>query len=157
MDCKNCGKPKKLQAKGLCKKCYHDAWYARNREKERARRASKYADNRAGILARAAARYAAKDPVSQLLLRKRGAKQRGIEFALTLDSIPPIPAVCPVFGLPFGGDLGPPSLDRTDNSKGYVPGNVQWISFRANSIKRDATAAELVAVANYLLKHELLS
>jgi hypothetical protein len=62
-----------------------------------------------------------------------------------------------VFCVPFGGRVGPPSLDRVDSSRGYVPGNVQWISELANRIKSDATSAEVAAVAAFLLKHELLS
>lgn len=41
------------------------------------------------------------------------------------------------------------SLDRIDNSKGYVRGNVMVISLRANAIKNNATAEELTAVAAY--------
>jgi hypothetical protein len=36
-----------------------------------------------------------------------------------------------------------PSLDRIDNTKGYVPGNVWVISWRANDLKRNATLEEL--------------
>jgi len=45
--------------------------------------------------------------------------------------------------------MGPnsPSLDRIDNSKGYVKGNVIVVSWRYNSLKKDGTPAELVAVA----------
>lgn len=59
---------------------------------------------------------------------------------------------CPLLGIELtyasyesGGN--PPanyaSLDRIDPSKGYVEGNVQILSFRANSIKSDATLEEL--------------
>jgi hypothetical protein len=41
------------------------------------------------------------------------------------------------------------SLDRWDNSKGYVAGNVFVISMRANLLKNNATARELAAVARY--------
>jgi hypothetical protein len=43
-----------------------------------------------------------------------------------------------------------PSLDRIDNSKGYVKGNVAVISFRANTLKNNATADELRAIANFM-------
>lgn len=42
-----------------------------------------------------------------------------------------------------------PSLDKIIPSLGYVPGNVLVISWRANRIKCDATANELMLIANY--------
>lgn len=69
------------------------------------------------------------------------------------------PEFCPVLGLKLDYETPPgkrdarnpalPTLDRWDNSRGYVPGNVFVISFRANSLKNDATADELEAVARY--------
>jgi hypothetical protein len=50
-----------------------------------------------------------------------------------------------------------PTIDRIENDKGYVEGNVAIISFRANSIKHDATIDELRAVLAYMEAHELLS
>ena len=35
------------------------------------------------------------------------------------------------------------TLDKIDPTKGYVPGNVQILSFRANSLKADATIEEM--------------
>lgn len=136
MNCKNCARPVKRTVKGVCPRCYQQRWAAANAARQKALEKGWRAANQ---------------------LRNRGyeAKRRNLEF--TLVSLPQIPEVCPVFGLPFGGNIGGPSLDRVDNSKGYVPGNVQWISTRANRLKSNATAAELVAIVNYMLKHELLS
>jgi hypothetical protein len=39
-----------------------------------------------------------------------------------------------------------PSLDRIDNNKGHVKGNVRMISYRANVLKSDATVEELTLV-----------
>lgn len=55
--------------------------------------------------------------------------------------------MCPVLGIPlvwsggaFNATTG--SLDRVIGDKGYVPGNVVWMSLRANLLKRDATKEE---------------
>ena len=80
------------------------------------------------------------------------AKKKGLEFDLTVDylmSIFPADGRCPVFGVEFllerAGMIDPNSLslDRIDNSKGYVQGNVWFISNRANTIKNSSTLEEL--------------
>jgi len=43
-----------------------------------------------------------------------------------------------------------PSIDRVDNSKGYVPGNVRIISWRANRLKNDATVEEMELIIKYM-------
>lgn len=43
-----------------------------------------------------------------------------------------------------------PSLDRINPDRGYVPGNVQVISFRANTLKNNATREELAKVLAYM-------
>lgn len=79
---------------------------------------------------------------------KRAAKTRGIEFNLSVGDLI-LPKVCPILGIPLDyeskGVFKPDqaSVDRIDNNFGYVPGNVQIISLRANILKRDATLQEL--------------
>ena len=105
--------------------------------------------------------YLKLDPRKKLLYaaRKR-AKQNGLECTITVEDIV-IPELCPALGIKLEARIGAgrqnrediggsPSLDRIDNSKGYIPGNVAVISLRANMIKTDATAAELKAVAAYI-------
>lgn len=95
-------------------------------------------------------RYYLKDPRRRLLVDARArAKRVGRECTISLDDIV-IPERCPVFGEPFRiglgvGGHGPwsPSLDRKDPSLGYVPGNVQVISHRANMLKNNATVEEI--------------
>jgi hypothetical protein len=43
-----------------------------------------------------------------------------------------------------------PALDRKMPSRGYVLGNVAFISTKANRIKSNATNEEVLAVAKYL-------
>lgn len=58
---------------------------------------------------------------------------------------------CPVFGVEFKWDNkgkrnynnNSPTVDRIDNSKGYLMANIRIISRRANSLKTDATIEEL--------------
>jgi hypothetical protein len=104
------------------------------------------------------ARWRRENPARVLLsLARRRAKQKGLEFMISLNDIE-IPERCPVLDIPFvlgGGKVGgwvdaSPTLDRIDNSKGYVPGNVAVISFRANALKKDATLEEMEAVLKYM-------
>lgn len=95
------------------------------------------------------------DPRSHLLAdaRKR-AKAKNLEYNLTKDDIV-IPNICPVLGLKLEvGDgkrqANSPSIDRIDNSKGYIVGNVAIISLRANCLKNDGTLEELKAIVNYM-------
>jgi hypothetical protein len=94
-------------------------------------------------------------PKNRMLSRvKTRAGIKGIEFDLTINDIK-IPNECPVLGIPLlianGYRLdNSPSIDRVDSSKGYIRGNIKIISWRANKIKSDATADELLAIAAYM-------
>lgn len=89
--------------------------------------------------------------------RERAAKL-GIEFDLDLEhlhDIYPADGKCPVFGtaLVWGQQSGrnnSPSLDRRDPARGYVKGNVAFISNRANRIKSDASKEDLERILSYL-------
>jgi hypothetical protein len=94
------------------------------------------------------------DPRKRLLVHaKIRAKSRGLEFSLTLNDII-FPILCPVLGIPLtpGKQYAPgcPSLDRFDNSKGYIPANVTVISHRANTIKTNASLGELRQVVAWM-------
>ena len=92
-----------------------------------------------------------------LYAAKRRATTKQIDFNLEEADIV-IPEYCPALGLklqPVYGVTGrdsSPSLDRIDNNEGYVKGNVAVISFRANTLKNNATAEELRAIADYMDK-----
>lgn len=87
----------------------------------------------------------------------RLAKKRGHEVTITEADII-IPKRCPILGIPIvmGSRTqkdGSPSLDRIDTSKGYIPGNVEVISWRANRLKSDASLAEVKAIYKYMKRH----
>ena len=82
---------------------------------------------------------------------------RGLPFALTTDYVESIwNETCPYLGIPLAGGEGKlartsPTLDRIIPAAGYVEGNVEVISHRANTMKCEATPGELVAFASVLL------
>jgi hypothetical protein len=84
---------------------------------------------------------------------KSKARKEGVKFNLTLEDIA-IPKVCPVFGVPFkhSDKTRTTSVDRINNRKGYVKGNVQIISGLANVMKNKATPEELLLFAKWVNK-----
>lgn len=97
-------------------------------------------------------------PLKHILKRtRRQAKTRGIPFDLTLEDLA-MPAICPIMGIEL--KLGGPrtdnsaSVDRIDNSRGYVKGNVAIISWKANQLKRDGTLEDFRRLVLYV-EHKL--
>lgn len=85
---------------------------------------------------------------------KYRAKRLGLDFDLTLEDFV-IPAVCPILGAPLErGTVLAPSIDRIDNSKGYVKGNVQIVSRLANTMKNEASKEQLIQFAKWVLANE---
>ncbi len=85
---------------------------------------------------------------------KSRAKRKGFEHNIKLDDIS-IPDNCPLLGIPLikGQDSvqeNSPTLDRIDSFKGYIKGNVWVISYKANTIKSNATPEELLRIATRL-------
>jgi hypothetical protein len=82
-----------------------------------------------------------------LRVAKSRAKKRNIPFSINKKDII-IPTHCPLLGIKLKRSrkrLHPNSysLDRINNDKGYIPGNVLVISQRANILKNNATLEEL--------------
>lgn len=95
------------------------------------------------------------NPVSYLLNQARyRAKKIGLEFDIELSELE-VPERCPVFDIPLFYSPGKRtpnsySLDRWDNTKGYVRGNVRIISWKANQYKGDLTIKEVERLLNYM-------
>lgn len=90
---------------------------------------------------------------------KQNAPKRCLEFSISVDDIK-IPEFCPVLGIKLESGSGKgksnikemdkrPSLDRIDNSVGYVPKNIIVVSYRANRLKNDSNPDELQMIADF--------
>lgn len=87
------------------------------------------------------------------------AEKYGYEFNIEESDII-IPKVCPLLNIPIV--LGSkndyeqtPSIDRIDNTKGYIKGNIWVISKKANSMKNSATYDELNTFTKNIIRYSL--
>lgn len=84
------------------------------------------------------------------------AKEKNVPIDITKEDIT-IPEKCPLLGIPLMVAVGKrapmpnsPTLDRKIPALGYIKGNIQVISFKANVMKSDASLAEMqVLVKNW--------
>ena len=87
---------------------------------------------------------------------KARCRRNNIYFDLTLDDMVEMwTDTCPVLGIRFVLDNPAirdtsPTLDRLDPNAGYTRENCNIISARANRIKNDSTAEELLAILNWI-------
>lgn len=103
--------------------------------------------------------YQSIDPRDRLFYAaKRRAKVQGLPFELEKEDIV-VPETCPYLGIPLvrTRPRGSPrrdiaSLDRIDPTKGYVKGNVEVMSWLANTMKNDAPPELLVRFAKEVLR-----
>ena len=116
---------------------------------------SDYKKHKEGYFRRARKSYASTFETKEKRLRrmlveaKSRAKKRGLAFEITEKDVN-WNDICPVLGIPInfehrrgqGGNDNSPSLDRIDNSGGYVAGNVRIVSNRANKLKNTMTQQE---------------
>ena len=86
------------------------------------------------------------------------AKQNNVPFEITLQDLIdmfPFDNLCPILNFPFiwgtqsSKELSP-SVDRMIPSKGYVKGNINFISYKANRIKSDSTLEILEKIIKYM-------
>lgn len=90
---------------------------------------------------------------------KYRAKKNGVKFSITEADIEQ-PKRCPIFGmiliygvtgLGYSERENAASLDRIYPDKGYVPGNVVVISYKANRAKSMLTPKELKKMADFYM------
>ena len=97
---------------------------------------------------------------------RSNAKERGRECTIKPYEIV-IPDKCPVLGITLTPSLPGrkasnghgfkdtlPSVDRIDSSKGYVSGNIQVISWKANRLKSNNTVETLELILNYMRSYQ---
>jgi len=118
----------------------------------------KYRREHKDLYARLQANSRKRNPRKHLVIDARArAKRYGVPADITEKDIQWV-THCPALGVELiygrtGGDgrrANSATLDRRDNTKGYVKGNVFVLSHRANRIKSDATIAELEAILQFM-------
>lgn len=93
-------------------------------------------------------------PFWLLKAAKARATKKGLDLDITVADII-VPEFCPVFGFKLEASNGKatdasPSLDRIDNTKGYIKGNVQVISNKANRLKGDASVRDIERLYHWI-------
>jgi hypothetical protein len=135
---------------------YQRQWRAKNPDKLASQQHRSWINNRSGKLHNRR-QYYEKRPHRRMLDAAKGrAKRKNIEFTISEKDIV-INDFCPWLGLRLVRNKGrhrdnSPSLDRVDNTLGYVPGNIEVISQKANFIKNTATLDDLVLMGRRALK-----
>jgi len=84
------------------------------------------------------------------------ARTKNLPINITIDDIV-VPEFCPILKIKIEKSSGrakanSPSLDRIIPSLGYVKGNIQVISNKANSMKNDATPEQLLNFASWIIE-----
>lgn len=103
--------------------------------------------------------FADNNPELMLLYEaKKRAKKRGTPFSISVEDVV-IPEFCPVFGMKLERGIGQltdasPTIDALIPSLGYVKGNINVISHKANRIKSDATLNELLLILKWKEEHK---
>jgi len=132
---------------------YNKNYAIENREAIRNNQRKRYKENPIKTTAYKKEYYIKNREYLLFLKAKNRARKYSRDFNIELSDII-LTASCPVLLTPY--DLTgknrwlSPSLDRIDNSKGYVKGNIIVISYRANSLKKDGTLEEFEKILSFL-------
>ena len=156
---------------------YQKEWYEKNKNEIKVKHKQYYKDNKKVVSARIkkyrdnlgdeykeknnnrCGIYEQNNPEKRIHSRiKCRAKKLNLEFNLDIVDIQ-VPQYCPILNIPIvkirGVRRGPksnsPSIDRIDNLKGYIKGNIQVISNKANTMKNSASPKQLLQFAFWVI------
>ncbi len=139
------------------------SWYERNKNKPEFKKHKKaYQKKNAKRLAKVQKENNKQHPFAYSLRRlKLRAKQNNIIFDLDEQYLKSIwTGKCAIFGttlsIPYSTDRNDPTkatVDKIIPDLGYIKGNVQWVSNKANIIKSFGTLEEHQAVVKYIKRH----
>jgi hypothetical protein len=129
-------------------------YYLKNREAKKLYMAEYYLKNKEARKIFQLEKYHNNPSRTRLSTLRYRAKRTGLAFNLEEEDII-FPDYCPILGLPLiisgtGHNPNNVSVDRIIPALGYVKGNIQFISYRANTMKSDASPEELVLFAKWV-------
>ena len=85
---------------------------------------------------------------------KGRSRRLGIACDVTSDYLESIwTGRCAISGVDLTDPDHVPSVDRTDPTKGYIMGNVTWMTLRLNRMKNNATLDELKVLVAYMERY----
>ena len=137
---------------------YKKKYYEENKEKILAQAREHYKNVRPYMLARQSENYKLNRSNYLFYAARARAKTLNLPFNIEKSDVV-IPEFCPVLGIKFlSGDRDTsPSLDRIKPELGYVKGNIEIISMRANRLKNNATVEELIKITDWMKSKEVLN
>jgi hypothetical protein len=138
-----------------CNKKARDSYYLKNKDKIKKRVKAFREENKEHVLTQSK-NYRIKYRVKRLIYSaKHRAKSLGLPFDIDCEDIV-LPEYCPVLKIKLNIDCNvqsrnSPSIDRIIPMLGYVKGNIQVISWQANTMKNNASVEELKNFATWVL------
>jgi hypothetical protein len=126
-------------------------WSEKHPEVGRIKGKKRYARNPEKYREKGRASYARNLLVQRLRSIRRRCKVAGTTCTLTQEHLRS-PPTCPFLGISLqvgaaSGMSTSPTVDRINPNGGYTPENILFLSYRANTIKNNASAEELLRVA----------
>ena len=136
---------------------YMKKYYQKNIEVQRERSRKYYKENKEAHH-EICRKHRQERPWINMTIKARG--RTNLPFNITseyIKSIWPEDNKCPALGIEFKRGVGKsidssPTLDRIDNSKGYIKGNVQIVCNLANKIMSSATPEQVIQVGKHFKK-----